>query len=574
MKALDFPADRASESESESGGALTDSELLLAAYLKYRENLTQHVLGDYAFAVWDASTRSLTLGRDATGSRGLYYFQNGGSFRFASEIVGLLACPDIPIKIDERQAAHWLTMNPVLGDGTLYRGITRVPKGHVLMFQNGNIRLHRAWRPEEIAALRLADPAEYAEQLLILLQGAVASRIPADRSIGTHLSSGLDSSTVTVLCAEALAKEGRRATAFTAVPTHPISLWECGNSLPDEGFHAASVAGHFANLDHARVPNDAMPLFEALDFFAEDCHLPTLNVVNAPWWAGINQNAWARGIEILMSAGTGNLTASYGGPFALAELLFEGRLLDWLRLTVGRRRHGYPIIDSLVASLLSTPLVPPLRRAARVLRGRERDTAPRIFRISPINPSFLAACGFPAQMADDANNLQKNSRLTRLKAMQRADKAFVASGTRRRFGIDLVDPMEDRLLVEFCFAIPDAAFCRGGQRRSLIRDAMRGRLPDVVRLEERRGHQAADASNMMRQARQEILTEIRRMKQSDLANKYLDMPTLAKLADEWPKGNWPNAQVQINYEQKLMRGISFGRFVRRFEDGALLAGLR
>ncbi len=61
------------------------------------------------------------------------------------------------------------------------------------------------------------------------------------------------------------------------------------------------------------------------------------------------------------------------------------------------------------------------------------------------------------------------------------------------------------------------------------------------------------------------------MQHSDLANQYLDMPLFAKLAEEWPDGPWPNSDVRRDYEQKLMRGVSFGRFVRRLEDGSLLS---
>jgi asparagine synthase (glutamine-hydrolysing) len=559
------------------GCQTSDADILLHAYLRYQEEFPRHVVGEYSFALWDARQRRLILGRDALGMQGMYYWQSGGAFRFASEIVGLLACPEIPIQSDDDQAAQWLTMNPGLGNGTLYKGIRRVPAGHVLVFEDGKLRLNRYWRPEDVAELRCADPREYAVGLLQLMQESVRCRILPGKTIGTHLSGGLDSSTVTALAAEILAKEGGRATAFTAVPANSLDQWLPAEKFGDERLHAASVVELYPNLDHVLVPNNATPLLEAMDFYSIDCHSPVLNVFNAPWLVGIGMEAQRRGIHTLMRAVFGNLAASYDGSYALAELLGQGKIFDWLRLIAQRRNYGFGVRQSLSLSLNYGPMREGFRSMlTRVLHLDRSSDQPSLglFSVSPIRPGFFKSCGLSPILVSSTTIPQKNSRLARLQAISRIDSAAVIAGAKRRFGYDFVDPMGDRRLFEYCLSLPEEAFCRGGRPRSLIRDAIESRLPSMVRDELRRGRQAADAAALMADNREQIVAEIRRIQRSDLANRYLDMPAMGKLIDDWPYGGWPNAAIKQTYEGKLLRALSFGHFIRRMEDGTLQARIR
>jgi hypothetical protein len=197
-----------------------------------------------------------------------------------------------------------------------------------------------------------------------------------------------------------------------------------------------------------------------------------------------------------------------------------------------------------------------------------------LFSDSPIRPGFFKSSGLSPKLVSSTTVPQKNSRLARLQAISRIDSAAVIAGAKRRFGYDFVDPMGDRRLFEYCLSLPEEAFCRGGRPRSLIRDAMENRLPSMVRDELRRGRQAADAAALMEDNRKQIVAEIGRIQRSDLANKYLDMPAMGKLIDDWPNGGWPNAAIKETYEGKLLRAVSFGRFIRRMEDGTLQASIR
>jgi asparagine synthase (glutamine-hydrolysing) len=409
------------------------------------------------------------------------------------------------------------------------------------------------------------------------MQESVRCRILPGKTIGTHLSGGLDSSTVTALAAEILATEGRRATAFTAVPANSIDQWLPAKRFGDERLHAASVAELYPNLDHVLVPNNATPLLEAMDFFSFDCHSPVLNVFNAPWLVGIGMEARRRGIHTLMRAAFGNLAASYDGSYALVELLGQGRIFEWLRLIAERRNYGLSVRHSLSLSLKFGPMRESFRsmftRALHLDRSSDQPSL-GLFLESPIRPGFFKSSGLSPKLVSSTTIPQRNSRLARLQANSRIDGAAVIAGAKRRFGYDFVDPMSDRRIFEYCLSLPEEAFCSAGRPRSLIRDAMESRLPSMVRDELRRGRQAADAAALMAENREQIVAEIRRIQRSDLANRYLDMPAIGKLIDDWPHGGWPNAATKETYEGKLLRAVSFGRFIRRMEDGSLQASIR
>jgi asparagine synthase (glutamine-hydrolysing) len=568
---------------SNSNPSVADASLLLYAWLRFHEDFPNRVAGEYSFAIWEARRRRLILGSDPLGKHGMYYWQSGNSFRFASEIGGLLTCPEIPIVLDDIEVARWLTRHAESGDETLYKSIRQVPAGQLLLLEDGKLRLHRYWRPEELPTLRLADPRDYAEGLLHHLQQAARCRIYPGHAVGSHLSGGLDSSTVTTLAAGVLAEENRTGTAFTAVPARPLTAEIGAKRFGDERHHAASVIERNPNLSHVLIPNNATPLFDALDHFSCEHFDPIPNAANAPWIVGIFAEAQRRGIRTLLSGSAGNLTASYSGPHALSELLAQGRWLDWLRMVRDRRQYGGSIRGSLSHSLGNSPAQARFRSAVRdriltpLRRWRGNYLPPPVrglYEISAIRPEFFRASGLPPQLEINSILQPESSREFRLQLLKRAQRSAVVAAAKRVFGLEYTDPMTDRRLVEYCISLPEEAFCQRGLPRSLIRDAMQGKLPETVRLERRVGLQAADAATLMADNRAEIAAEVERMRSSDLVNRFIDMPALSKLVDEWPSGDWPNDAVRFAYQNKLLRGVSFGRFARCIEDGSLFASLR
>jgi asparagine synthase (glutamine-hydrolysing) len=165
-----------------------------------------------------------------------------------------------------------------------------------------------------------------------------------------------------------------------------------------------------------------------------------------------------------------------------------------------------------------------------------------------------------------------DSRAMRLLSLRRSDLGPSASAFRQLTGVSMSDPTGDRRVIEYCLSVPVECYCQKGVPRSLIRNAMIGRLPEQVRAERRKGLQTADFSTHFEADRAEALAELERMKQVDLIGHALDLPAMKTMLQLSPSqaeaqggmlGHWP----------KLLRALSLGRFLRRLEDGALFSFL-
>ncbi|HVV46013.1 MAG TPA: asparagine synthase-related protein, partial [Bryobacteraceae bacterium] len=300
-------------------------QLLLHAYLRWGADFPRYVLGDFALALYDARDRRLLLARDAGGYRPLHYWARGEKFRFASEARGLLAAGDIPLALDERRIAHWLSMLPADPGETFFAGILSVPAGYTLVRERGHIALHRFWEPEKIPLLRLRDPREYAEGLRCVLRKAVEHRIPPSGRCGSHLSGGLDSSSITATAAQLLARRGARLTAFTAVPAVPMDDSLFPGCFCDESSHAAATVALYPDADHVLIPANAYGVFEILDGMSSAAECPQLNPWNSIWIYAICREARRRGLDVLLTGANGNFTISWDGRGALPALVADGR---------------------------------------------------------------------------------------------------------------------------------------------------------------------------------------------------------------------------------------------------------
>jgi len=536
--------------------------VLLQAYRRWGVDFPSRLLGDFALALWDADVRRLVLARDPAGYRPLHYWVRGGEFRFASEARGLLGFGDIPLAIDEIRVAEWLTRTAA-GGASFFRNISCLPSGHTLVFERDRIVLRDFWAPENIPLLRLADPRDYAEGLRCVLQQAVAARIAGESTVASHLSGGLDSSSVTATAAGLLAERGGRVTAFTAVPATPMDDHRFRGRFCDERFHAAATAAMYPAIDHVLVPNNSSRLLEPLDRMSDAAECPQLNPGNIIWFHAILMEARRRGLRVLLTGTGGNYSSSYDGRRALSTLAGRGRLLAAAALARALHRGGRPWRPLLGACV--RPLLPALAQLRR-----SRSPVP-IEDATGLRAEFAIAHGIPPSSAIAlAQNLDGCA--LRIWCLRRLDIGPHAAAARRLAGVEFTDPTTDRRVTEFCLSVPEEHFIRDGVPRSLIRDAMTGRLPEAVLRETRHGRQSADILFHLGQDKAAIAEEIERIGRCDLASRCLDVPRMRMLFSQFPTASY-GAEDYNRYGVGFMRALSMGRFLRRAEEGRLFESL-
>lgn len=541
--------------------------VVLAAYRRWGAACFHHLIGDYACAVWDRAARAFYLATDPGALRTLFFWAERGRLLFATEPRGLFACPDVPREIDRDQMAAWLCMLPREPLRTFYRDINRVPPGHYVRWAEGRFTLERWWRPENLPTLRLPRDEDYEEALREALGAAVRARIRPGERIGSNLSGGLDSSSVTALAARQLAGEGRGLTAFTAAPRHAQAARR--NRFTDEWPPAAAVAGLYPNVEHVRIDNDAEPLLDTLDRREAGSDWPLLNASNTVWIDAIHREAKRRRLDVLLQGAMGNMTISYAGGERLAGRLQSGDLGGTLRAVADMRRGGRRSWLGIAGEAADALLPLRVGRGLRTLVGQQPAG---LFDLSAIHPAFLQRSGLAERAMDMACNLRNitrgNDRALRLAVLDRSDhRGHLAMATRRLFGIDVRDPTSDRRVIELCLSIPEEQFALGGEPRSLIRRAMRGLLPDAVLDERRKGQQAADWRVGFQEALPGLRAEVARLRNSPFASECLDIDRMEALLDRWPGADDASERAEKDYLCAFSRALTAGRFIRRVEGG-------
>lgn len=192
--------------------SLTDSETIIHLYEERGLDFVNDIEGDFAVALWDSRRGRLVLARDRVGVKPLYFTQASGRLLFASEIKSILAHPEVSAEVDEEALYHYLSFLTTPAPSTLFRGISKLPAGHMLVCErDGAARTIRYWDalPPGLSAnggARAVGEEEHRAEILRLLRESVAKRMMSDVPFGVFLSGGVDSSANVALMAEQLTR--------------------------------------------------------------------------------------------------------------------------------------------------------------------------------------------------------------------------------------------------------------------------------------------------------------------------------------------------------------------------------
>ena len=186
------------EKQGRSFRSESDTEVIIQAYEEWGPQCLQQFNGMFAFAIWDAGQRTLFCARDRIGIKPFYYLDDGSRFAFASEIKALLTLPGVTAAPDMAALLDYLAFTYVRGDRTLFRGISKLLPGEMLLVDAQGIKRSTYWDVSFDETDQRPESA-IVEELSWLIDDAVRIQMRADVPVGTHLSGGLDSSLVTML---------------------------------------------------------------------------------------------------------------------------------------------------------------------------------------------------------------------------------------------------------------------------------------------------------------------------------------------------------------------------------------
>ncbi len=452
----------------------SDAELVLRAYACWGEDCPQHILGDFAFAVWDARRRTLFCARDCLGIKPFYYFFDQNTFVFGSELQQLFEGADIPCEPNEGMIGEYLANAITSREETLYRGILRLPPAHSLRVENGRVQLKRYWDADPARAIRYRTDAQYAEHFMEIFREAVRCRLRSHAGIGADLSGGLDSSSV-VSVIQLLRRQG--AAPGTDVETFSLTF----PGLPcDESNYIDEVirkSGARRNLLRPHEPGASCHE----EYVRRHRDFP--GYPGNYMWDSIRDRLKEKGFRVLLS-GLGGDDWLTGGDFYYIELLRRLKIRDLMR----RARAESPTAP--VAGMASAfylelredlmPALPPaMLQAIRVVLGRKGVPA-------WIDPQFAQRNRLRERLQKKPDRHRFENRTQRdlyrwlnsgylVHSFEYDDRSASAGGFEMRH------PFHDRRMVEFALALPPEQLWRNDQCKFVLRQAMQGLLPESVR---------------------------------------------------------------------------------------------
>ena len=530
--------------------AIDDASLILLAYRRWGEGLVDHVLGDFAIAVWNRISESLTLIRDPTGQRPLYYRRTRESVGFASMPQGLFELG--PCRPNTARLAQFVADVQGAGPETFFDGILRVEPAQIVRITRDDVRVRKYWAMPT-TELRYPKNSDYIEAYREQLDRATQARLRGHGGIvAAHLSAGLDSGAVAATAARLLAGEGR-VLAITSAPRAGFAGPVPRGRISDESTIAATVVARYGNMDHLVLRSAGGSPLDPLEhdsrLFAQPVGFPCNNV----WWRAANAAAQARGAGIMLTGEIGNLTISAGGLGVLADYIRDRQFGQWWREVAALRRGG-PRWRGLMAASFGQWLPDRLvSLLASLSAGGSVDEPGQL----SLAAKLTSATQVPAPPSP------RGERERRWAMLKQVDPGAFRKGAWLNWGVDERDPTSDRRLVEFCFSLPPSQLLGAGKTRRLARSGLADRLPAPI-LDGVRGYQFADWYEGF--DREDLARFAKKVAASPVAAEAINFDAVDRLIAEWPVGDWASARTIGTYRLGLLRALAAGAFALNAGD--------
>lgn len=447
-----------------------DTETVLRAYLEWDTACFSRMRGMFAVGLWTESQKRLVLVRDRMGIKPLYYYCNGEELYFGSELKAILEHPEVPRHLDLDALDTYLSLNYVAGTQTLIRGIRKVAPGHLLEWRHG--KLHsEAWWKIPSGTTRGISLSAAKEELDWLMHDAVREHLMADVPLGVWASGGLDSSAIL-----------HYAAAQTTGKLKTFSVSFQGRSF-DESPYFREIARNYGTDHHEFDLNPEVELQSAIEDFAYYSDEPSADAGALPVWFLSRMSR--RHVTVALSGeGADELFGGYL-TYQADRLVRPFRRLapaGLRRLMLGALERYMPVSDEKISLEY---------KLKRWLEGSLLDPdEAHFFWNGTFSPEQLAEIrpgthGSGLRRLVDELGLAPQGVLQRYLTVDQNyylpdDILYKTDRMSMAHSLEVRPPFLDHRIVEFAAGLPQRLKIRGGTQKFVLRELMRGKLPETV----------------------------------------------------------------------------------------------
>jgi asparagine synthase (glutamine-hydrolysing) len=483
----------------------SEVEVLLHLYQSHGPAMAEMLNGQFAIAIWDATARSLHLLRDPFGIRPLFWWSNGQSIIFASEVKALLANRDLPVTLDLRGLIQTVRFWTVVGEQSMFLDVKQVPPGHSLHWQGGSSTLKRYWDwPffSSVEPLRLKNDSEYFEAFHDAFSQSVKRQTMADVEVGAYVSGGIDSS---VIVHHLNGRDRKKALSTFSVTFDDPDY--------DESKAQQSVVQHYQTRHHVAQIRTA-DIAEDFPTAVVHAETPLFRSAPVPMYR-LSKEVKAAGIKVVMTGeGADEILLGYDlfreakirrfwarNPNSRCRGQLMRRLYDYLP-QYRNPRYFNLILDFYRPTLMNVDdrhyamsvrwsngkaLEPCFSREARDLAGSYNATA-ELDRWLPAH----------YDQADDVERAQAIEHMTLLGnylLSSQGDRMALANSVETRY------PYLDLDFVRFAARLPRGLKLRGLKDKFILRETYASQIPDAVRNRKKFAYQAPERKSFFTSGR-------------------------------------------------------------------------
>jgi asparagine synthase (glutamine-hydrolysing) len=480
----------------------SDTEVIVHAYEEYGDNFLEHLNGQFAIGLWDQRRRRLLLARDRTGIRPLFYTTAAGRLLFASEIKALLACPEVPRRLDPRALGQICTFWSALPPDTVFAGIKTLPPGHYMVFEGGGSRLVRYWDwafPEEpMTDARSAEAC--AEELRALLVDSVRLQLRADVPVGAYLSGGLDSSVVTTIIKN-----------FTDTPLRTFSITFADGEF-DESAHQQQLVSYLGTR-HTAVHCTTEEIGAAFRRAIWHTETPIVRTAPTPLML-LSERVRAEGYKVVLTGeGADEVFAGY-------DLFKEAKIRRfWARAPQSKLRPR--AFERLYPYLKHSPAAGKAFTQQFFGQGMDEQDKPyfahiprwtttrRIWQFFSADVQQALAGSDPYRAFMDwlpqptgrwvplgrDQYVEAHTLMSGYLLSSQGDRMAMANSIEGRF------PFLDHRVIEFANRLPPQYKLRGLTEKYILKKAVKGLLPETIRTRTKQPYRAPDSQSFFSNGR-------------------------------------------------------------------------
>ncbi|MCK5537114.1 MAG: hypothetical protein KAI79_09815, partial [Bacteroidales bacterium] len=457
-----------------------DSEFILAAYQKWGEDCLKHLLGDFAFAIWDEKKKQLFCARDHIGIKQFYYFLENGTFVFSNDIKSLMNFGIIPKEINDKAIVNQMVYAHLQSHSyTFYENVFKLPPAHYLIVTNKKIIKKSYWKISNSPKVTYVNIDECAEKLRHLITQSIYDRMRSDYPITSHLSGGIDSSSIAVIASRKLREKNQKLLAFNWLyepsDKDDLNYYEWANSR---------TIAELEEIDHHYVSLNARDIYD----YMKNNKISDGDSAQFCYEVPIRKHANSKGSRTILSGWGGDDFASYPGASYFSNIFLEGKILELIKAEKHYvcRQSQKKCIRRFISSIYKWVVIPLAPRSFYCYMPRTHCSEIREDATTFIKKEYLLSVENEMKQYFKYNNVLQPQSTIRISMISnykfghlqaRIESWSAASKIDR---LEYAYPLLDKRIIEFMMHIPTKFFVHEGKGRYLFRSSMKNIVPKYI----------------------------------------------------------------------------------------------